>query len=69
ISHGLSLYSIESGTLIVADVVAPDSMFGKGSLKFYNYPAGGRPTNTIHKLLGPDDGVVSAGEPARDQTP
>jgi DNA-binding beta-propeller fold protein YncE len=69
IRRGLSLYSIEGGTLIVADVVAPDSMFGKGSLKFYNYPAGGPPTNIIHKLLGPDDGVVSAGEPPRDKTP
>lgn len=59
LKHGLSLYSLEGGTLIVADVVASGSIFGKGSLKFYNYPVGGRPTNSIHKLLGPDDGVVS----------
>jgi hypothetical protein len=59
VNHGLRLFSFQGGTAIVPNVHHEGSLFGKGTLQFYNYPAGGEPTKILKPLDGPDDAVVS----------
>ncbi len=59
VKYHLRLFSFQGGMVIVPNVTHEGSIFGKGTPQFYDYPAGGKPTETIQNLEGPADAVVS----------